>query len=95
MLCTTSDEGAFNIVGYMKGVISFEEVNRRWDELGPLILFHRSLDETSEEDIKLASEVKSFYFGEEDISDQDDIVRQFIKMMGDSFFYTGIDRTFE
>jgi len=41
----TEDEGAFNIVGNLIGKISFAEIDARWEEeLGPLILFHRSID---------------------------------------------------
>ncbi len=41
----TSDEGAFAVVGNLIGKISFEEIDARWEQLGPLILFHRSVDE--------------------------------------------------
>ncbi len=37
---------------------------QNWDSLGPLILFHRSLDETMPEDVKWARKIKKFYFGE-------------------------------
>ena len=88
----TSDEGAFNLLGNLKGIISFEEIERRWDELGPLILFHRSIDERNENDIRLARKVKAFYFGE-DGKIGDDTVKEYIKLMGDHMFYSGIDRT--
>jgi len=46
----TSDEGAFNIVGNLMGQISFEEIDQRWEnELGPLIFYHRSIDQVLEE----------------------------------------------
>jgi hypothetical protein len=39
---TNRDEGAFNLVAYLDGRLSYDEVDSRWDELGPLILFFRS-----------------------------------------------------
>ncbi len=55
-----SDEGAFNVIGYLKGKVHFDDIESKWDQLGPLILFHRSLDEISPEDVQLAHEVKDF-----------------------------------
>ena len=93
LLGTNSDEGAFNLVGYLLGIISLEEVDRRWDELGPLILFARSLDETSPEDVRIAREVKDFYFKEVGGEISETTRDQFVKMMGDHMFYSGIHRT--
>ena len=70
-----------------------EEVDRRWEELGPLILFTRSLDETSAEDVRLARKVKDFYFKEVGGHICEENTEQFIKMMGDHMFYSGIHRT--
>ena len=39
--------------------------SKNWDSLGPLILFHRSLDETMPQDIEWAAKIKKFYFGDE------------------------------
>ena len=35
------NEGVLNIIGYLKGISKLEEVEKNWDSLGPLILFHR------------------------------------------------------
>lgn len=36
-----SDEGILNVIGYLNGQSKLDEVEERWDQLGPLILFHR------------------------------------------------------
>ena len=44
-------------------------MDKKWsDSLGPLILFHRSIDETSDWDRKMASKIKEKYFGTQSIS---------------------------
>ena len=90
MLGTNADEGAFNLIGFLKGITDLDEVETRWDELGPLILFTRSIDERSLKDVELARKVKQFYFGSEKIGWE--TVQKFIKMMGDHMFYSGVER---
>ena len=74
---TNSDEGALNAVGFIDGKYSdsgqvranFDDLNDLWeDSLGPLILFHRSFDETTDEDRKMARNIKDLYFKNKDIS---------------------------
>ncbi len=36
-----SDEGILNVIGYLNGQSKLDEVEERWEQLGPLILFHR------------------------------------------------------
>eukprot|EP00095_Tigriopus_kingsejongensis_P012028 maker-scaffold593_size129216-snap-gene-0.28 protein:Tk12028 transcript:maker-scaffold593_size129216-snap-gene-0.28-mRNA-1 annotation:"acetylcholinesterase " len=88
---TNSEEGAFNMCGYLKGIIHLDDVEDKWDQLAPLILFHRSLDEITESDIRLARQVKKFYFGEDPISN--DKIPEYANMMGDHMFYSGVDQT--
>jgi hypothetical protein len=79
-----------NVVGYLDGRAKFEDVDQLWEEsLGPLILFHRSLDETTKKDSQLAKTVKELYFGSDPISKQ--TVKQFAKMSGDHMFYGGTE----
>ena len=82
-------EGIFNYIGYLLGMCKIEEVERRWDALGPLILFHRSLDETMQKDIKMARMVKRYYFKNKPISQE--TVSAFIDLMGDHTFFGGIE----
>ena len=49
---TTSDEGAFNVLGTLLGKIPWDEINEHWDSFGPLLLFHRSVDERSQKVVK-------------------------------------------
>ncbi len=38
---TNSDEGALNAVGFLDGRASFDDMEKHWDKLAPLKLFHR------------------------------------------------------
>lgn len=88
---TNSEEGAFNMCGYLKGIIHLEDVEERWDQLAPLILFHRSMDEITDKDIELARRVRKFYFGDNPISL--DMIKEYANMMGDHMFISGVDQT--
>ena len=57
--------------------------------MGPLFLFHRSVDETSSEDREWAKTVKELYFGQESISR--DSISQLIKVAGDHTYYGGTE----
>ncbi len=83
------NEGILNIVGYLRGISKLDEVEKRWNSLGPLILFHRSLDETMPEDVKLAKSVKRYYFDQNPVSYE--TLKNFINLMGDHTFYGGIE----
>ncbi len=85
-----SNEGVFNLIGYLANLCNISDVEERWDSLGPLILFHRSLDETMPEDVKLARSIKRYYFGSEGKISVD-TMGNFMRMMGDSTFYGGIE----
>lgn len=89
---SNSDEGAFNLIPYLTDIASLDEVDDRWDELGPLILFHRSLDERSADDITLAKKVKAFYFEDHESKIGHNNIEQFVKLMGDHMFISGTDR---
>lgn len=91
---TNSDEGALNMVGFLDGRADFEEVDSRWNtELGPLILFHRSLDETMPEDVAWAKKIREFYFGGSDAKIGSGTIKEFIKLAGDHMFYGGTEQT--
>ena len=90
---TNHDEGAFNLIGYLKGFVHLEDVERDWETVGPLILFHRSIDEVTEKDVELAGEVKRFYFGDRPIAEE--TTHEYVKMMGDHMFLAGVDQTVE
>ena len=69
LIGTNSDEGALNAVGYLDGRANFQDIDEHWNDfLGPLILFHRSFDETTLWDKKMARNIKELYFGSESIS---------------------------
>jgi len=87
---TNADEGALNMVGYLDGRGDFAEVDSKWRKaLGPLILFHRSIDETTNWDKEMSQTVKDLYFGHEEISK--DTLKQFIKLSGDHMFFGGTE----
>jgi len=91
---TNSDEGAINSIGFLDGRASFDEINDSWnDSIGPLILFHRSFDETMEEDKEMAKNIKEMYFQQENISKQN--LNEFIKLSGDHMFYGGTELVVE
>ena len=79
---TNSDEGAMNVVGYLDGRASFDDANEFWEEsMGPLILFHRSMDETTEEDRKMARTIKELYFQKKNISKGELLYKSFVRKM--------------
>ena len=60
---TNSEEGALNMVAYFDGRANFAQVDEKWREsLGPLALFHRSVDETNHWDREMAQKIKHLYF---------------------------------
>ncbi len=83
------NEGILNVIGYLRGISKLDDVERRWDSLGPLILFHRSLDETMPEDVKMARSIKRHYFGHSPVCYE--TLKNFINLMGDHTFYGGIE----
>ena len=77
-------------LGYLDGRASFDDANEHWEDLlGPLILFHRSFDETTKHDKELAKEIRELYFGQENISK--DTMKEMIKLSGDHMFYGGTE----
>ena len=83
-----SDEGALNVVGFLRGRANFQDLEDHWETLGPLFLFHRSVDETTLSDMELARSIKEMYFGQEPIKDS---LFQMIKLAGDHYYYGGTE----
>lgn len=87
---TNTEEGSINVVGYLDGRAKFEEIDEKWEEMyGPLVLFHRSFDETTARDREMAKAIKDLYFGSEAISKAS--MMQFVKLSGDHMFYGGTE----
>ena len=84
-----ADEGALHVVGFLRGRADFQDLEDHWETLGSLFLFHRSVDETTENDKAMAKTIKELYFGQDPISA--DSIFQFIKLSGDHYYYGGTE----
>jgi hypothetical protein len=65
--------GAQNFAQKVTQNVAKKTYLQNWNSLGPLILFHRSLEETMSEDVELANKIKKFYFGEGGKISQDNL----------------------
>ena len=71
-------------------ICAVNKVEQKWRKsLGPLILFHRSLDETTNWDREMSQTIKDLYFGDQEISKN--TMKQFIKLSGDHMFFGGTE----